>query len=268
MKVLINYFTGTGNSLLVARKIAQRLDGAVLRPILKLKGTEGNKLFGDNIIGDANVVGFVFPVYFDRIPEIMYKVLEEIEYRKTNYIFAITTSGEATGNALYELDSLLRSNGSRLNYGKNVVLGDNSIILKTSQNKLEKRFLKLDETCDEIALTVNKRIQNEMELQRSMFLSILGRINRFAFLYYYKAEKRLVDSLKCNQCRQCVKLCPVENISMTNGYVKIGDHCQWCFACLNWCPQKAIRFGRIDPSQKHQYRSPGINVSDILRIKG
>lgn len=266
MKVLIYYFTGTGNSLLVARKIAQRLEGTMLRPVMELIGTKENEVSDDSILLDTDAVGFVFPIYFDGMPEIIRKTIEKSHFLKTKYIFTVTTSGEGTGNALYEMDSLLRSRGVRLDYGKNVVLADNSIILRTSQTELEKRLIQIDEAADEIAAAVINLTRNDVALQRRISLSILGRINKFAVVHYHKAEKRMVDRTRCNRCGLCVKLCPVENILMTEGEVKIGDHCQWCFACLNWCPQKAIKFGRIDPSKKHQYRCPGMKASDIWRI--
>lgn len=263
MKVLIYYFTGTGNSLFVARKIAQRLGGAVLKPVKELIWSGDNEVCTDPILLDADAVGFVFPVYFDRIPEIILKAIEKSYFKNTQYFFAATTSGEGTENALFELNSVLRSRGVRLDYGKNIVMSDNSIVLKTSENKADKRLKRTDEIADEIAAAVNKFTKIDGAFQHSSYSSFIGKIGKLIFVNYYKADKRKVDMSRCNQCGMCAKLCPAGNISMAEGEMKIGDHCQWCFACLNWCPQKAIRFGRIDPSKRHQYHCPSIKASDI-----
>ncbi|MBA4386087.1 MAG: 4Fe-4S ferredoxin, partial [Anaerolinea sp.] len=68
MKVLLFYFTGTGNSLLVAKKIAQRIQGAVIKPVMDL--IEDVKNFDYSGFFDADAIGFVYPIYFDRSPEI------------------------------------------------------------------------------------------------------------------------------------------------------------------------------------------------------
>ncbi len=264
MKVLIYYFTGTGNSLLIARKIAERIGDSVLRSVTQLIESIKNEASTDSILINTDAIGFVFPVYFDRIPGIIQKTIEKSHFNKAQYFFTVTTSGEETENALYDMDSILRSSGIRLNYGKNVVMADNSIILKTPQNKADKRLQQIDETADEIATAVIKLTKIRKAFKHRISLSMMGKISKFPLVHYYKAEKRMVDTARCNRCGICSKICPAGNISMTDGEVKIGEDCQWCFACLNWCSQKAIKFGRIDPSNRGQYRCPGMRASYIV----
>jgi Pyruvate/2-oxoacid:ferredoxin oxidoreductase delta subunit len=213
---------------------------------------------------DADAVGFIYPIYFDRSPEIILKAIKKSHFSESQYIFAITTSGEATGNALHELDAVLKIRGGRLDYGKNVVMADNSIILQTSQEAADLRLKYTDNAADEIASAVTNHTHFDLSVQKSNSLAFMGKVNKFAVVHYYNAEDRQVNKELCTQCGTCINLCPAKNISMEEGKVKIGDHCEWCFACLNWCPKKAIKFGRIDPSKSHQYRCPGINASEIM----
>ena len=53
-KVEVYYFSGTGNSLTVARDIAKELNAKIIN-ILSIINQE-------NINSDANVLGFVFPI--------------------------------------------------------------------------------------------------------------------------------------------------------------------------------------------------------------
>ncbi|MBA4384071.1 MAG: hypothetical protein C0410_04990, partial [Anaerolinea sp.] len=172
--------------------------------------------------------------------------------------------GEATGNAFHELDAALKLRGGCLDYEKNVVMADNSIILQTSQEAADLRLKHTDNAADEIAAAVTNYTHSDLSVQKSTSLAIMGKVNKFAVVHYYKAENRQVNKELCTQCGMCINLCPVRNISMEEGKVKIGDQCQWCFACINWCPKMAIKFGRIDPSRSHQYRCPGIKASDII----
>jgi flavodoxin len=55
MSVEIYYFTATGNSLVVARDIAERTNGA----LISMAFTSARKRIGT----DAEAIGLVFPVY-------------------------------------------------------------------------------------------------------------------------------------------------------------------------------------------------------------
>lgn len=49
-----------------------------------------------------------------------------------------------------------------------------------------------------------------------------------------------VDKEKCVGCGQCKSVCPVEAISLINGFAIISDACVTCGACIQTCPVKAI----------------------------
>ena len=261
MKTSIYYFTGTGNSLLVARKIAARLDDATVRPISELRATP-------DACSDSDAVGFIFPIYFDRMPDPVRLAIAECTVATGAHLFAVTTSGEKTGNALYAVDKLLRRRGMALGYGVNLALADNSIVAKTSPAEADSRFARLDAVADEIAEAVRGRETNDIASQRSTALAAFGHVSSLGLKRFYGAERRIVDGARCTQCGLCAKLCPADNISTTADGVTIGRDCQWCFACLNWCPQQAIRFGRVDPAVRGQYRCPGVSASDIWRAQG
>ena len=62
MKTIIYYFTGTGNSLAAAKKIAAATGDCKLIPIALLQKTSGD------IVPVAERVGIVCPVYFSGLP--------------------------------------------------------------------------------------------------------------------------------------------------------------------------------------------------------
>jgi ferredoxin len=98
---------------------------------------------------------------------------------------------------------------------------------------------------------------------KAVSVSMKNLINK-AFSMYYKIDTKRILKEKCIQCGLCTKICPVENIKIVNGNVKWDHNCIRCFACLNWCPQCAIRFGRIKPGLKQQYHCPGVHASDVV----
>jgi heterodisulfide reductase subunit A len=56
-------------------------------------------------------------------------------------------------------------------------------------------------------------------------------------------EKAFVITELCNGCGECVKICPVNAITMQDGKAKIDPfQCTGCGACIPTCPQEAIDF--------------------------
>ena len=85
----IYYFTGTGNSLAVAKMIAERT-GAKLIPIAAVMDRKA-------IESAAEAVGIVFPVYYATnetgIPIIVKRFVAKLTDIGSKYLFAVCTSG-------------------------------------------------------------------------------------------------------------------------------------------------------------------------------
>ena len=65
MKTTIYYFSGTGNSLKIARDIAEKLEECELIPIAKVWQQ-------DQLASTSKNVGFIFPLYYFGLPKIVY----------------------------------------------------------------------------------------------------------------------------------------------------------------------------------------------------
>ena len=63
------------------------------------------------------------------------------------------------------------------------------------------------------------------------------------------------------QCGKCVRLCPVQNISLENGRICFADRCVACLGCYHRCPQKAIVYK--NRKKKDRYLNPNIRESEI-----
>jgi len=68
---------------------------------------------------------------------------------------------------------------------------------------------------------------------------------------------------KCISCKICEKICPVDNIKMIDGKPSWNWHCEFCMACIQWCPAKAIECGS-KTSKRKQYRHPNIKIADMI----
>lgn len=94
---MILYFSGTGNSLYVAKKLAE-LTGDTAVPISAIH--ERCQRIQDRIIG------FVFPVYFGDLPDPVQDFIRQVRFQKSTYFYGIATCGSTAGRALKTMDRI------------------------------------------------------------------------------------------------------------------------------------------------------------------
>jgi hypothetical protein len=73
VSVKIFYFSGTGNSLLLGRKIAAQIEEAELLPAISVYGGISRRV-------EADAVGFVFPVYCLDTPDFIGAIIDQNDF--------------------------------------------------------------------------------------------------------------------------------------------------------------------------------------------
>lgn len=71
----------------------------------------------ESIGTEANIIGFVFPVYDFKPPQFMEKFIQKIKNIESKYIFAICTYGIAPAKSLKHLEKTIKSCGGYLSAG-------------------------------------------------------------------------------------------------------------------------------------------------------
>ncbi len=107
MSIEIYYYSGTGNSLCVAREIQKRIPEATLTSVVHL-------LRDETITIRANTVGFIFPNFCLTIPIPVHDFLKKADLSSAKYIFAICTRGGSTSEAFEYMDELLQKQNKKL----------------------------------------------------------------------------------------------------------------------------------------------------------
>jgi len=252
MKTEIFYFTGTGNSLYIARKINEALTyPGELLPCTTYNGS-------DTVYSDADVVGLVFPIYMGNAPNIVKKFATKLKICKTSYVFAVATYNSHVMDCMAFLSEIMRTNSINLALGETVNMPGNA--KESSQEDNEKRLKASKQKVIEIANKINNRIiepqKNSLRIVRKV---ASGKIDSRTLITNFKALP------SCNYCGTCRKICPMANIKMVDNKPVWGNNCATCLACFHWCPQNAIKWRAPIVGNRPQYHHPEIKVADIAK---
>jgi len=243
MKVL--YFTATGNSLYVAKRL-----GGECYSIPKLI-KEGKFEFKDEKIG------IIFPTYYIGVPKIVEEFLSKANL-KGKYIFGIATYGGFSGAVSRHLFEIGKRNGIEFSYINEIIMVDNNLVMLDVKKQIEKESgKKIEENLGKIIKDVEegkKYIKKHTIIMNGMRL-ILEK------LYNNEFEKNFYVDNNCNGCKTCEKVCPVDNIKVENTPI-FNNNCQQCMACIHNCPNRAISVKK--EKNKTRFINQNITLKEII----
>lgn len=247
---MIYYFSATGNSKHAAEVIAEKTSDIAVSIVDVINGKS-------KVEADVKRTGFVFPVYFWGLPEIIkrFASMPEIKNSLGEYVYCVITCGATTGTA----DKMLAKKlGRDLDYSYSLRMPDNYVVLyDPSPKEKAQKFLahadkELETVCAEINNSAKKRAGSTKGEIKSLFVPPLYDIFR-------KTKKFYADE-KCISCGICAKSCPDDVIEIRNGKpVWIKSKCQHCTACINCCPTEAIQYGKGTQSRRRYSYNKTIN---------
>lgn len=261
MKTTIFYFTGTGNSLSIAKGIAAELEDSEVIFM-------ANLWKDDEITTDSEKVGFIFPMYYFGLPQIVYEFIEKINLDKVQYTFAgVNRDGTMDGVAFIQIEKLLLEKGKELNAGWFLQMPNNDIPVDdlNSEDEMNQKLTEIKPRIKEIAKFIKKSKSNPVPPPKKRTKSIERTNNSFREGVFKMDEFYYADD-NCSSCGTCEKVCPVSNIILVNGKPQWQQNCQMCVACINYCPEESIQYS--DKTQnKGRYHHPDISDQEIINQK-
>lgn len=253
----IFYFSGTGNSYHIAKKISNSFDDNT--ELIKIKD---NNYFG--VIEDK-IVGIVFPIYYFGLPVLVEEFIRKINISKDTYLFIIVTKGVSLGGGVKTQLEKLFQGKKKYNYFQYITMGDNFVLDFWDATPPQKTLIRNEKSNKEI-IKITKAIKNQQDRKKYAFIDYFYFITKNIPRYGYKTYKQniylkdsffVVDKKQCMLCKKCEKSCPVNNIKITTKVEWKHENCQMCLACFHCCPRNAVQYENkeknIDTKNKSQY---------------
>jgi len=261
-KTIVCYFSGTGNSLAVARRIASGLGDAEIHNIAGF--------LDDGSIKSASRIVVVFPVYIWGLPRIIRAFFENLPAGPGTELWVIATNGGLAGDPIRMIRKIGKRRGFTVASGFLAWTPENFVVRYPMWPDWLNRIAIRQSVRKADRVVANILAGKKGRFERSMFPinSILSWIHDFAMRKIYVEKTITCDQFfrvtdACVSCGICARVCPKNNITLANGKPVWGSDCEICVACLQWCPAAAIQAGK-DTAKRGRYHHPDATVADMV----
>jgi len=282
MRVILFYFSGTGNTWWVSSQLKKELESlgntvemySLENPALKDKGLIAQK------IKEADHVIVGYPIYGSDLPAIMKDFVDDlpsVSGGKGFSAFCTQAAFSGDGSVFFKGDmekkgyNFLQSFQINMTTNFNVAMLPFSLSKPAAGKKLEKIKVKASKKIKEMA---KKIAENKEHIEGRRFYQVL--MGRFQRSYFRQSAQKLTKLFqfakeRCVKCGLCARTCPTENIvlDLENLDLRRKDKCILCFRCYNFCPNCAINYGKRvkDVEKCKRYKGPieNLKVADISK---
>lgn len=256
MKMHFYVYTGTGNSLWIARRLALELEEVTVQ-FMPYPARDFEV--------EADGIGIIFPVHIWGLPIRVIQFVNHLRVKPGTYLFALAVNAGQTAATLLQMQKLMSTRKLSLAAGYSIVLPSNYIPWGGPGpiDRQQRLFTEAQEKVKAIAGSILRGEREKVERGPLWQNILFSSIYKLSFPRICKLDKNFWVDDKCNRCGICSKVCPAENIEMVNEKPTWLHRCQQCLTCIQWCPQEAIQYGK-KTARYPRYHHPEVTLQDML----
>ncbi|MBE7070553.1 MAG: flavodoxin [Ruminococcaceae bacterium] len=247
---MVFYFSGTGNSRFVAKRIAEAVSSEARDITTYTKANEKPSFT------EPGVYVFVCPSYMSAPARAMTDFIEWADFPKGIKAYFIVTCAASMGITPRVTSELCGKKGFQYMGAAQIEMPQNYIALFTTK-EVEENINIIEKAENEIG-RISPLIANGEVLETKKIGSVEYSVTKWVRDVYYKSFMKTTKfkaTGKCISCGKCAKICPLSNITMKDGKPSWGSNCTHCMACINQCPKDAIEYGKGSVG-KPRYKGP------------
>lgn len=250
---MIFYFTGTGNSLYVAKQLDSELYS--IPQVIKNKEQTYK----------ADKIGIVCPVYGHEVPFMVRDFLEKASF-ETDYFYMVLTYGRIHGGAAELADTMLQEFGKKADYINTIVMVDNFLpsfdmeeqIAIDPEKKVEEHIAEIKADIAASKHWIQPVTQEDRDWHQN-YLARRAKMPADAFENMYHITE------DCIGCGICTRVCPAGCIRLENQKaVHTMENCQSCMACIHHCPEMAIQLNMPEKNPNARYHNKYVRLTEIV----
>lgn len=247
---MIFYFSGTGNSLTIARQLAKFTTDTLL--------VDMAQPWQSSQTIEAETIGFVFPVYAWGLPLIVEDFIHKLPPfpPHVHYVYALLTCGDDMAYTDHILQKALSKNGWRLDACYSIQMRNTYVCLPGFNTDSDKVVQKKNrEWQKQLPQIVQKILEHEKsteaDLKRGCIPWLKSYVLRPLFNRWLISDKHFSALETCIHCGLCAQQCPLHNISLdSQREPHWNGHCTHCLRCFHICPKHAINYGKFTRNKK------------------
>lgn len=254
------YFSGTGNTLLIVKKMQEVFEqhGSTVH-LYRIETAD------PNTINVQHAIGLGFPVAEQGTYPFVWDFIRSLPASNGTPIFMVDTLMAFSGGIVGPLKKILTQKGYNTIGAKEIIMPNNLFPKKSYDTKNEAKVKRGLEQAEHYA---NAILRGRSSWRRVPILSdFMGIFSQapWAWNFLRRGYHLEADREKCVKCGLCAKLCPVENIELDE-YPEYKDACVICMRCVSFCPKQAIYASKVHFSSKREYTSyRAVKSSELLK---
>ena len=247
---MILYYTGTGNSLALARILGEEIGE---KPLPLAKCLEEHMWPVED-----EALYLVMPVYFWGVPHLVEEFLKEAKI-ESEYIALILTMGSSTGYAMRDVESLLARQGKHLDATVAVRMPDNYVLAFNPPTEDKAEVIRTEGETHFRTLVPRLAKREHFIEDKPGFGRFLYPLVR-RFYENGRSTAKFYAKKNCIGCENCSHVCGVHAIEIREERpVWVKETCEHCLACIHQCPVRAIEYGRMT-KRRRRYVHPNFRM--------